>query len=111
MTMSPTGEARRRVRHTTTDDYAPNWSPDGRRLVFVRWGKGIFVADVNGRRRPRRLTADSYSPVWSPDGRRIAFTRDVDEDETAYVHVMDANGRRIRRLHEGSDPDWQPVRR
>jgi dipeptidyl aminopeptidase/acylaminoacyl peptidase len=52
----------------------PQWSPDGRRLAFVRDGT-IYIVESDG----GRLTtvtehpAGNSMPRWSPDGRRIAF--------------------------------------
>lgn len=52
----------------------PQWSPDGRRLAFVR-ETAIGLVDLDG----SRLTtvtdhpAGNTSPRWSPDGRRLAF--------------------------------------
>jgi TolB protein len=57
----------------------PAWSPDGRRIAFVRDGL-VFVADRDGgnvRRLTRRepgLHWPASFPAWSPDGARIAFT-------------------------------------
>lgn len=72
----------------------PDWSPDGKRLVFAsqptRIGDigEVMVADADGGRL-RTLTQDagligigsdnafvyseSFNPVWSPDGRKILF--------------------------------------
>lgn len=51
----------------------PAWSPDGRRLAFVR--DGIWVVDADGAREVRVAThpAGDSSPAWSPDGRTISF--------------------------------------
>jgi Tol biopolymer transport system component len=70
--------------HSSLSDDEPAWSPDGRRLAFVRGEAGvggeIWVVDADGRHQhrltpPPRGAAD-WSPSWSPDGRRIAFVRD-----------------------------------
>ena len=59
----------------------PAFSPDGRRLAFVRQGSrnedsGIFVKLLTGDDQ-MQLThdRDDVRPVWSPDGRTIAFAR------------------------------------
>ena len=52
----------------------PQWSPDGRRLAFVR-DTAVCLVDVDG----ARLTtvtdhpAGNTMPRWSPDGHRLAF--------------------------------------
>jgi Tol biopolymer transport system component len=60
---------------------SPNWSPDGRRLVFVSYdstGASIVTMPPTGG-DVRRLRSFSYdggvpqAPKWSPDGSRIAF--------------------------------------
>lgn len=72
---------RRLTRGRSADQ--PNWSPDGRRLVFRRdildkrgdfVGFGIYTMRANGRGL-RRIARGANSPVWSPDGKRIAYSR------------------------------------
>ena len=52
----------------------PQWSPDGRRLAFVRDG-AIWVVDADGSRLVKVTAhpAGHSRPRWSPDGRRLAF--------------------------------------
>ena len=52
----------------------PRWSPDGRRLAFVRDG-AIAVVDADGSRLVTlgHHPAGESMPRWSPDGRRVAF--------------------------------------
>jgi dipeptidyl aminopeptidase/acylaminoacyl peptidase len=52
----------------------PQWSPDGRRLAFVRDG-AIRVVEADGSRETvvTEHPAGNSRPRWSPDGRRLAF--------------------------------------
>jgi hypothetical protein len=43
------------------------------------------------------------SPAWSANGRRIAFERYF-----ARIYTVDALGRGLRFVAQGSDPDWSP---
>src|SRR4051794_2717033 len=52
----------------------PQWSPDGRRLAYVR-DDAIWVVEADGA-RPVLVTdhpGGSSMPRWSPDGRTLAF--------------------------------------
>jgi TolB protein len=87
---------------------APSFAPDGKRVVFVRLGAGIFSVNLDGAGL-HRLTAgirDSY-PAWSPDGKRIAFLRP--HRAQWQVYVMSASGRGERRLLQAPPagrPTW-----
>lgn len=52
----------------------PQWSPDGRRLAFVRDNE-IWIVDSDGSRLTRVVArpGGGTTPRWSPDGHRLAF--------------------------------------
>jgi dipeptidyl aminopeptidase/acylaminoacyl peptidase len=48
------------------------WSPDGRKLAFLRGGL-LWVMNADGSGKRRLTTRPASGPAWSPDGRWIAF--------------------------------------
>lgn len=74
MTMPLRGDAPLQVTASEKAVSDPQWSPDGRRLAFVR-DEAVWVVEVDGSRLTRlsHHPAGTSMPRWSPDGRRIAF--------------------------------------
>src|ERR1035438_4478793 len=72
-------------------DTNPRWSPDGKRIAFLRTTETpgqppngqIYVLPMDGG-EARPLTAmpkGAGAPVWSPDGRSLAFTSSAKEQD------------------------------
>jgi WD40 repeat protein len=107
--MRSDGSAKRRLLYGPYGE--PDWSPDGKRLLVTRmrgrrriflWSRGKLSALTRGKQ-----------PAWSPTGELIAFTRvhgglQPNGEFLESVHVMHADGSRVRRLERGFDPEWSP---
>jgi len=95
----------------------PDWSPDGRSLVFATHcanpqNEEIWVVDVNGSGL-RRLTnngtdyfAGSHDvyPSWSPQGDAIVFERDAPDFSSSAIYIIKQDGSGCRRLFSLSSP-------
>jgi Tol biopolymer transport system component len=97
---------------STRQDFAPQYSPDGKRIAFVsdRNGvNGIWVSDVEGSNAVElfsRAGAECGQVVWSPDAQRLAIDSNVEGNFDIYV--MGASGGRPMRLTTDSAGDISP---
>jgi tol-pal system beta propeller repeat protein TolB len=90
--------------------YAPELSPNGKRIVFTNNGNGIWVMRADGN-NPHAITfKDDIDPTWSPDGSKISFASSRRGDRQLFV--MDANGENVEQLTDlknmGGRSTWSP---
>ena len=122
--MNANGTGRRRITRSGRGiDFDPDFSPDGRRIVFRtsrgryardRYGiglEGIFVVVTRSRReRQIQPRTGGLFPAWSPDGKSIAFSGLVaDGRPVDTVHLMTPAGRDVVDLGAmGECSTWSP---
>ncbi|MEJ5239608.1 MAG: family 16 glycoside hydrolase [Anaerolineales bacterium] len=72
------GSGSRRLTDNPGNDWAPDLSPDGRKVVFVSdrdGNKNLYMVNIDGSGLTQLTYTDKddFSPDWSPDGQSIAF--------------------------------------
>jgi TolB protein len=115
-TLNPDGSDLRQITPLRLNAGNPDWSPDGKRIVFNSSYEGQGRVDIytvrpdgSGLRRVRREPKGSYSfdPVWSPDGRRIAFVHGAGR-RFPHIWTMKRNGTGLHKVTRGPHPDFRP---
>jgi len=96
----------------------PEWSPDGRSIVYVReFGDSdeLYILDTIGavpRQIAARLHGTGGFPDWSPDGKSILFTAGRSfQHEGVYLIHADGSGLRAvvsDSVNEYRYPSWAP---
>ena len=101
--VNPDGTGLAQLTHEPTGIAArwPGWSPDGSRILFVRFnlsnGMGrIWIMNADGT-GPRQLASDApgyrdYQPSYAPDGRHIVFSRCSPNDGLCAIWIMRSDG-------------------
>ena len=102
----------------------PNWSPDGRWIVFDsdREEKGdleVYKMRADGSQVTRLTESPSLDalPEFSPDGKQIVFVSDRARKDSRKLYLMSADGGSQRLLVTAPGyayqmvPDWQPIAR
>jgi len=107
-TVRPNGQGLQQITHLTGDAVAPDWSPDGRQIVFEidkaepsSCGASVAIMNADGSNIVELSTDHAVcdlDPSFTPDGARIVFDRfdPLSFDEAFWS--MDRNGNDRQRI-------------
>lgn len=94
----------------TASEWVPDWSLDGRKIVFSSDRDGdseVYVMNVDGSGLAQLTKNSGYDgrPKWSPDGSQLAFETDRDGDWDIYIMNADGSNPRAVTVNAKSS-DW-----
>ena len=108
-TMEPAGSSFVKLTDDPVNAYAPDWSPDATKIVFISnraTNRGeLYIMNSAGAGQTRITNDASISngnPAWSPDGTKI-----VHDDDFSRITRRDSLGTNGAVLTTGTFPDWQ----
>ena len=113
--IDPDGAGERQLTDSGGPNLRPDWSPDGKQLVYASerdGGSAIFILDV-AREREKKLfdhPGVERGPDWSPDGRQIVFSSILEGASEIYLLNEDAK-EAVQLTDDGAHnvaPDWSP---
>lgn len=115
------GKDAKRLIASSGEDSAPDWSPDGKRIVLRSNRSGTFelytyAADGSDGKQITHFGAHIDNPRWSPDGKWIAFdgNRSTIDPKVKHhnVYVVPAEGGPFRAITDDAvhyeQPAWSP---
>jgi TolB protein len=126
------GGVQKELMKSTSNDYSPTWSPDGKYIAFVSdrdhvlldenrdvWTNDIYIIKTDGS-NIRRVTQDNvtsqYSGLsWSPDGRKLAYNFSslskygvLFPEGIGILTLSDSSLTRLTGNEIDGDPKWSP---
>ena len=109
--ISASGQDLRQLTTNDGEDWSPEWSPDGRSLLYLSMLPGndpaLFLMNADGSNQHQLYNTSSYEwgADWSADGQHIIFTSE--EANISSIYIINSDGRSPQRIAErASYPSW-----
>jgi TolB protein len=118
--MNPDGTNQRNITNSPASETRPAFSPDGKKIAFVRDFKGIYLMDPDGTGQTQILDGATagFSSIssfanWSPNGTKLVFNGLIKgSPDGADIYVINVDGTGLTRLTtdpaDDSSPAWSP---
>lgn len=117
LTIGSNGANVQNITGSETDEFAPVWSPDGRRVAFVASASGrtaiaVMNADGSGRRSLTVGPGNDLDPAWSSAGRIVFARSTADGNRSTNLFELGADGAEPQEVTSDgthkAHPSWSP---
>ncbi|MDT7806350.1 MAG: TolB protein [Acidobacteriota bacterium] len=117
--MNPDGSDQRNLTNSAESEVCPAFSPDGKRIAFLRNWNSLWMMNADGGGQTLLLDSerDGFASLmcadWSPDGKTIAFSGIPKGSQNGNdIYVIGVDGSGLKRLTtdpaDDSTPRWSP---